>query len=527
MPLISTLWVNVESKTSGLITGLGLAGTAVVAVGALATKMALDYDDAFTRIAALSNASAKDIEKWKGEVLDLAGKTAQAPQELAEALYFLASAGLKSSQIMPVLTASAKASAVGLGETADIAKLTANVLNAYAGSGLQAAHVTDVLVSAVKQGSADADAFGTAIGRILPIASAAGISFDNVAASLAALSNVGIDVDEGVTAMRGLLQALVSPTEAAAGAMHHVGLTAQELLDSLQGEGLIATLEMLDQKVKAQTTTQAQYMHLMREIVPNVRALTGALGLTQQQAARVDAVFQKVSHSTGEADKAFKTTADSAGFKLKKSLVELEVMLVKLGQIILPLVVKAVKMVQQEWEAWSHMIESVGGAIARWWDKVKDTLGKMVNDVKGAFAAIKGVFMGAPDWFYDTGKAMILGLWNGLKSMFSTVWNGLTSWVSGLVDHVKSFLHIGSPSQVFEEIGKNVSLGFQKGVEGGGQSSMSAFGANLSLGAAGAIAPAGGITVVINGDVTGEEVVRKVRDGLLKLQRRNVTTGIA
>jgi phage-related protein len=42
------------------------------------------------------------------------------------------------------------------------------------------------------------------------------------------------------------------------------------------------------------------------------------------------------------------------------------------------------------------------------------------------------------------------------------------------------------------------------------------------------IVPAGmgGITININGDVTGEEVVRKVRDGLLKLKARNATTGL-
>jgi hypothetical protein len=41
------------------------------------------------------------------------------------------------------------------------------------------------------------------------------------------------------------------------------------------------------------------------------------------------------------------------------------------------------------------------------------------------------------------------------------------------------------------------------------------------------ISPAGsGLTVIINGDVTGEEVVRKVRDGLLKLGARNATTGL-
>ena len=37
----------------------------IVAVGAVATHMALDFEAAFTKIAASSNASAADIAKWK------------------------------------------------------------------------------------------------------------------------------------------------------------------------------------------------------------------------------------------------------------------------------------------------------------------------------------------------------------------------------------------------------------------------------------------------------------------------------
>jgi TP901 family phage tail tape measure protein len=126
----------------------------VAAFAGLSVKAAVDYDQAFTRIAAVSNASAKSVEKWKEEVKGLAGTTARAPQELAEALYFLASAGLNASEIMPTLKASAKAAASGLGETEDIARITANALNAYAGSGLKAADVTDILVAAVREGTA-------------------------------------------------------------------------------------------------------------------------------------------------------------------------------------------------------------------------------------------------------------------------------------------------------------------------------------------------------------------------------------
>lgn len=330
--------------------------------------MALDYEDAFTKIAAISNASAQDIEKWKDQVLDLAGKTAQAPKELADALFFLSSAGLKASQIMPALEASAKASAVGLGETADIANIVASTLNAYAGAGMRAADVTDVLVAAVREGRAEPTEFAGALGRILPIASAAGISFDSVAASLAGLSNIGLDVNEGVTAMRGVFQALVSPGVAAAAALKDVGLSSQDLLDSLQQDGLIATVRLLDDAVKKNTTTQADYLGTLRTIVPNVRSLTGVLGLTTQQAEKLDGLFARVKDSTGSLGEAMKTTAEGAGFQFRQALAEIQVLLIRLGDLILPVLVSIVDFVRDNWKpAWESVSEAVGNA----WQAVK------------------------------------------------------------------------------------------------------------------------------------------------------------
>jgi TP901 family phage tail tape measure protein len=524
MPLLSTLWVDIESRTSGLTTGLATAGTAVVAVGALATKMALDYSNAFTKISAVSNASASDIEKWRGEVLKLSGATAQAPTDLANALYFLASAGLKANQIMPVLKASAKAAAAGLGDVSDIAKLTSNVLNAYAGTGLQAANVTDILVAAVREGSANTDEFGTAIGRILPIASAAGISFDNVAASLSSLSNIGLDVNEGVTAMRGLLQALISPSSEAAGAMKLMGLSAQDILDSLQGEGLIATLRMLDETVRKTTSGQAEYMSVMRVLVPNVRALTGVLGLTQQQADKVDEVFKRVTDSSGSLDKAFKTTSESAGFKMRKALNDLKIIMIELGDKILPVVVAVIQGLEKEFKAWADMIEMVWGKLKTFGHNVAGNLQMMWDQFKEFIGNLGSFFYHAPDMLWNAGKDLLLGLWNGMKSMFSTIWNGLTGWVGGLVDHVKSFLHIGSPSKVFEEIGIQMMAGMDAGIQSGSndvRGTLASFTPGMS-----SIAGMGAASGDLILKVGEEELGRIVRNALLKIGTRNVTTGI-
>lgn len=302
----------------------------VLGIGYAATKAALSYDRAFTQIAATTNTGRKQVEAWRKEVLALSGETARSPDELANALYFLSSAGLETSQVMDVLTASAKASASGLGETQDIARLTANVLNAYPDSALTAADAIDTLVGAVREGTADPDEFAGAMGRLLPIASKADVGFDQLAASLATVSNIGLDVNEGVTAMRGLLQALTAPTAQSTDALKKLGLSADDVRTSLAENGLLDTLDLLEEKSKGQ-------IDVIQDLIPNVRSLTGFFGLQGQEAEKVDAIFQSVTNSTGDLDKAFAETARSDSFKFDRAMNRLRVAGVRLGNQLIPI----------------------------------------------------------------------------------------------------------------------------------------------------------------------------------------------
>ena len=60
--------------------------------GAASIKLASDFEASMTKIQTLVGLPAAQVDKLKESVKDLAGETAQAPQELAERLYFLTSA---------------------------------------------------------------------------------------------------------------------------------------------------------------------------------------------------------------------------------------------------------------------------------------------------------------------------------------------------------------------------------------------------------------------------------------------------
>jgi TP901 family phage tail tape measure protein len=377
---LATLALRITSDVSGALGGikavdsaLGRAGASmnrvgsaltrgvtlpIVAASAVSVKLALDYEAAFTKIDAASNASAKQIAAWKEEVLDMAGKTAQAPAALADSLFFLASAGLKTSQVMPTLEASAKLATAGFGELTDIAKLTANAVNAYSASGLSASRATDVLAAAVKAGSAAPEEFASSMGRVLGVAANVGVEFDELAASLAVLSNVGVDVSEGVTAVRGLLLALQAPSAETTEALDKIGISAGELRAKIEDDLLGALRFLYD----ATGGNIAQ----LDKLIPNVRALSGFFNITGQEASKVDAIFQDVANSTGDAAKAFGDAKKGPMFQFQQALAQLQTAAIRLGRTILPIATEVVDAIGDMAKGFSNMSPAMQDNIVKW-----------------------------------------------------------------------------------------------------------------------------------------------------------------
>lgn len=395
-----------------------VAQAAVVAFIASGVKAALEYEKAFQRIGAISNTSADNLAVWKDGLLEISRTTSVPATELADALYFLSSAGLEASEIMPTLEASAKAAAVGLGTTADIAKITANALNAYAGTGLTAAQVTDTLVAAVREGSADPEEFATALGRILPAARAAGIGFDEVTASLAVLSNIGLDVNEGVTAMRGLFLALTSPTQQASDALRSVGITTDELRAIIRDKGIIAALQELEDATGGNLDT-------MKKIIPNVRALTGALGLTGQAANKVDAVFKATLESTGSLSDAFEATMKGPAKQLETSFNALALAGLEVGIKLVPALVvvgKALGVVADQFEILLALLLSYKVLTASW-------LPTLFQNIAGGLAGMGAAGALASEGMLTAGVAA-QGLGASLKTAFPWLLALTAAWMA-------------------------------------------------------------------------------------------------
>ena len=307
----------------------------LVAAGTAATKLALDFDKSMTQIQSLVGVSAGEVSKMGEAAKRMAVDTGKSANEAAEALFFITSAGLRGEEAMQVLEASLKAAAVGLGETKTIADLSTSALNAYGSENLSASEATDILTAAVREGKLEASQLAGSMGGVIPIASNMGVSFNEVAAAMAAMSRTGTNAAEGATQLNAILASLKKPTEQAKQALESMGMTTDSVQKSLREQGLLDTLEMLQNSmIKTGLDTTA--------IFPNIRALKGVLDLTGAGVESNRQIFEALNNTLGATDEAFNKTSQSASFKFKQGMESMKTSLLEIGTVILPAVVKAV-----------------------------------------------------------------------------------------------------------------------------------------------------------------------------------------
>ena len=299
----------------------------LLAVGTAAFKMGKDFEFEMQKIVGLVGISRDQVDDWGRAILEMAPALGKAPKELAEALYFITSAGISGSEALDVLEMSAKASAVGLGETKVVADLVTSAMNAYGSEVLSAADATNVLLKAVRLGKAAPEELAAAMGAVLPIASEMGVSFDQLAGAIAAMSRTGTDANTATTQLKQILVSLLKPAAQAEKALNDMGTSSAELRKQIQDEGLLVVL------MRLKDLTGEYGEEIMARVFPNIRALMGILDLMGANMEDNIAIMNEMGITTDELSKAFEGVSDTAEFKFQAAMAQLQVSLIELWKV--------------------------------------------------------------------------------------------------------------------------------------------------------------------------------------------------
>ena len=344
----------------------------LMAVGTAATKAFMDME-----------AQALRFRKVYGDLFTPKGETQRALEDITElgkqfTKYGVAvsttvglaaeaaAAGFQGLDLQRQTTEATRLSILGQVDSQKALETTISLQNSFKMSSDQLAGSIDFLNAVENQTVVSLDDITTAIPKVAPVIQQLGGDVKDLAFFMAAMKEGGINASEGANALKSGLAALINPTEKASAILKGYGVNIKEIVEGNQGD------------LKATVIDFAKALDTLDPLT-RARAIEQLFG--KFQFARLSTLFDNVTNQTGQAARVLElagtsvedlaalseselgVTADSAMNKFRKSVEDLKVALVPVGQTFLQAVTPILEFVGGIVEKFNNLSTGVKKAI--------------------------------------------------------------------------------------------------------------------------------------------------------------------
>lgn len=330
----------------------------ILAIGGAAVKMAVTFDEEMTKIITLVGVADDQVNEWRESLIALAPAVGVGPAELARAMFVVTSAGERGATALAVVEQAAKASAIGLGDTAITARAVTAAMQAYSNVNLTAARATEILVKTVELGNLEAADLAGTLGRVIGIASQVGVSFEEVGGFIATFTRLGVSAEESTTALRGILSTIIKPTKMTAEALESVGLSSEFLREAISEIGLAGTLRLLVDRFKDNTEALAM-------VIPNVRALSGVLGTAGAQGEEFSRIINELNTDLGFLEERFQRARLTPAQQWKEFKASVATLAIEIGNKLIPTFLSVMESVRTIVDRFTSMSDATQTTIIR------------------------------------------------------------------------------------------------------------------------------------------------------------------
>jgi TP901 family phage tail tape measure protein len=327
-----------------------------------------------------------------------------------------AAAGFSGVDLQRQTTEATRLSVLGQIEAQKALETTISLQNAFKMSSENLASSIDFLNAVENQTVVSLDDITTAIPKVAPVIQQLGGDVKDLAFFMAAMKEGGINASEGANALKSGLASLINPSTKAAAMLQSVGINMKQIVESNQGD------------LKATVIEFAQALDTLDPLT-RARAIEQLFG--KFQFARLSTLFDNVTNETGQAarvldlagssiedlaslsEKELGLTADSAMNKFRKSVEDLKLALVPVGQTFLEAVTPIVEFIGGILEKFNNLSSGVKRALVILTVAVGAigpialmTFGLLAN---GLANILKGVMVLRNGYLRLTGQSQILG----------------------------------------------------------------------------------------------------------------------
>ena len=329
---------------SGLLTlakGVATVAAVFISAGAVAVKMATDFQASQTQLVTGAGESEKNLGMVSAGILAMAGSVGQSATDLSKGMFLIEFAGYHGADGLAVLKAAAEGAATGGAQMTTVADALTTAMHDYNIPVNQANAVTSALVQTVADGKTNLQDLASSLGKVMPVASALGVSFQDVTGAMATMTNAGLSARFAASHLQNTLLALSAPSAGATKALKGIGLTTSEVKATLDGPGGLGAAisiitEFIGKKFPAGSVASvAAFKAIMGGATGYSTALMLGQGKGMEFAANVQNIG-KVLHGSNAEVQGFSLASHDFGFAMKAAGDAAGAAMITMGTKLLP-----------------------------------------------------------------------------------------------------------------------------------------------------------------------------------------------
>jgi hypothetical protein len=285
---------RVAKAATTVVAGVGIGMAVAMGEGA---KKAADLDQQLTLLVTSAGESTKNIGGLRDGILDLQAKYGYSATDLAQALRTVEQAGYHGSDALTVLTGATKESVLENANLKDVADLMTTTMADYGDQLSATGDVQEMVnktmstqVAAISQSKATLDEYSKSLGSVEEIAHNTHLNLSDLNASFAEMTQHGITPQQTTDYLRANIRSLSGPSQQQLSEWGQLGLSKQQVQDSLSKQGIAATDEMISQSILQRMSSQG----------PDGRLLLNAFNTSKDQRESADTMLSAMATRSPE-----------------------------------------------------------------------------------------------------------------------------------------------------------------------------------------------------------------------------------
>jgi TP901 family phage tail tape measure protein len=341
-------------KTFGLAIGGGVA---------LGTREALSFEKKMREVSTMLGDQIGLLDEYNVQLKKMSVDTGKAPEELAEGLRQVLSAGIPAAEAMQFLDTANRGAIGGVAETVEAVDLLTGVINGYQLEASEAGRISDIVFQSIKDGKTTYSELAKNMGEVIPFAAQLGVSLEDLFASVTTLTKGSIETVKATTFLKNVMNQVITASDGQQKAAQSMGIAFDSA--SIKAMGFGNWLNQIREKAGGSDEK-------LKQLFPSIRAITAVLSLTGKQASEFARIQDNMSASTGAASEAFDRMQKGPAAQVEKTFNAIKVAGIEIGQNVIPQLGKA--------------IEALGGP-----SKIAKGIGTIFNDMAAGLKKIADV----------------------------------------------------------------------------------------------------------------------------------------